>query len=85
MEIDPQKLVPAQKKKKPQNKTPQKLTSFTQIKNSAFNKLVPLRQYTLNSNKNIKVPLRRKFLVLFSPFSYSNPFNEFIIAKIAIN
>ena len=32
-----------------------------------------------------KVPLRRKFLFLFSPFSRSNPFNEYVIAKLAIN
>ena len=36
---DPQKLVSAEKKN-PQNKTPQKLTPFSQIKNSAFNGLV---------------------------------------------
>ena len=34
---------------------------------------------------SFKVPLRRKFLLLFSPFSCSNPFNEFVITKIAIN
>ena len=33
----------------------------------------------------LKVPLRRKFLFLFSPFSRSNPFNEYVIAKLAIN
>ena len=32
-----------------------------------------------------KVPLGRKFLFLFSPFSRSNPFNEYVIAKLAIN
>ena len=35
--------------------------------------------------RNIKVPLRRKFLFLFSPFSRSNPFYEYVIAKLAIN
>ena len=32
-----------------------------------------------------KVPLRRKFFFLFFPFSHSNPFNEYVIAKLAIN
>ena len=36
IDLDPQKLVPAEKKI-PQNKTPQKLTPLSQIKNSAFN------------------------------------------------
>ena len=36
-------------------------------------------------SKALKVPLRRKFLFLFSPFSRSNPFNEYVIAKLAIN
>ena len=35
IDLDLQKLVPAAKKKKPQNKTLQKLTPFSQIKNSA--------------------------------------------------
>ena len=35
--------------------------------------------------QELKVPLRRKFLFLFSPFSHSNPFNEYVIAKLAIN
>ena len=39
IDLDPQKLVPAEKKI-PQNKTPQKLTPLSQIKNSAFNGLV---------------------------------------------
>ena len=34
---------------------------------------------------DLKVPLRRKFLFLFFPFSRSNPFNEYVIAKLAIN
>ena len=38
-----------------------------------------------SADPTIKVPLRRKFLLLFLPFSSSNPFNEFVIAKIAIN
>ena len=41
--------------------------------------------YRLCERRSLKVPLRRKFLLLFSPFSCSNPFNEFEIAKIAIN
>ena len=54
IDLDPQKLVPAEKKT-PQNKTPQKLTPFSQIKNYPFNGLVvygrdryggPQRQYT---------------------------------------
>ena len=36
-------------------------------------------------DEQFKVPLRRKFLFLFSPFSHSNPFNEYVIAKLAIN
>ena len=47
--LDPQKLVPAEKKH-PQNKTPQKLTPFSQIKNSAFNRLVPLERYSLDND-----------------------------------
>jgi len=39
IDLDRQTLVPAGKEK-PQNKTPQKLTPFSQIKNSAFNGLV---------------------------------------------
>ena len=38
-----------------------------------------------NKQNDFKVPLRRKFLFLFSPFSRSNPFNEYVIAKLAIN
>ena len=41
--------------------------------------------FRYKAQANVKVPLRRKYLSLFSPFSCSNPFNEFVIAKIAIN
>jgi len=40
IDLDLQKLINAEKK--PQNTTPQKLTPLSQIKNSAFNGLVPL-------------------------------------------
>ena len=38
-----------------QNKTPQKLTPFSQIKNSAFNGFVTQGRYTLDLNKNINM------------------------------
>ena len=41
--------------KNPQNKTPQKLPPFSQIKNNAFSRLVPLGRYTLDLNKNINM------------------------------
>jgi len=44
IDLDPQKLVPAEKKNL-ENKTPQKLTPVSQVKNSAFNGLVPLGRY----------------------------------------
>ena len=49
IDFDPQKLVPVEKKKKPQ-----KITPFSQIKNFACNRLVPLGRYELDLNKNIK-------------------------------
>ena len=47
--------ISSRRKKHPQNKTPQKLTPFSQILNSAFNRLMPLERYTLDLNKNINM------------------------------
>ena len=47
--------ISSHRKKKAQNKMPQKLTPFSQIKNSPCNRLVPLGRYTLDLNKNINM------------------------------
>ena len=79
--LDPQKLVPAEKKH-PQNITPQKLTSLGQTKNSACNRLLPLKQYTLDLNKNInmifhlKKQLELSRVKQFSTFIGSNGSSE---------
>ena len=57
IDLDQQKLVPTEKN--PQNKTLQKLTPFSKIKNSTFNRLMPLGQYTLE-DKNINMNLHWK-------------------------
>ena len=60
-----------------------KQTIMTSLKNHQHNAIRSNRKLQFYSI--FKVPLRRKFLFLFSPFSRSNPFNEYVIAKLAIN
>ena len=50
----------SRKIRNPKNKTPQKLTPFSQIKNKAFSRLVPLGRYTLDLNKNINMTFHWK-------------------------
>ena len=53
IDLDLQKLLPAGKKTTRKIKRRKKLTPFSQIKNFACNRLLPLGRYTLDLNKNI--------------------------------
>ena len=74
IDLDSQKLVLAEKN--PQNKTPQKLTPFSQIKNSAFNGLVPLGRYRLDLKHNAVVCYANKTMYKEQKMSSEQQFSS---------